>query len=253
MATFLRCLYLPFSMGSIRKRNIGRWDPRFFAVVLFGSIPPPNFPYSFYSTFPTSLFVFILSVWQVQPAYASWRERGGGVRAKQYDSKKRVGLLQFIPSTNGLFLQKCASCCLLASSMSMVAMTEVRKGGSVPNTSRQFALIKENFRVRTRSFFVPNTRRKFALTKENFRIRTRSFFVPITRRQFALTKENFWVKTRSFFVSTRRMFALIKDNPRGVSRTKSTFQRRQFAQIKDNRKGMRTRSSSLEKLGESLP
>ncbi len=33
---------------------------------------------------------------------------------------------------------------ILASSMSMVAMREVRKGGSVPKTSRQFALIKEN-------------------------------------------------------------------------------------------------------------
>jgi hypothetical protein len=69
--------------------------------------------------------------------------------------------------------------------MSMVAMTEVRKGGSVPNTSRQFALIKENGRgVRSMSSFeeyrrgledkfnfAPNSRNSFPYQRESNRIR----------------------------------------------------------------------------------
>ena len=170
MATFLRCLYLPFSMGSIRKRKKLEGETHAFLLSSYLSHPPPHSPTAITApSLPPSSSLFSLCV-AGTACLCQLTGEGGGVRAKLYDSKKRVGLLQFIPSTNGLFLQKCASCCLLASSMSMVAMREVRKEGSVPNTSRQFALMKKNRRgLEDEVIFVPKTRRQFALIKENRR------------------------------------------------------------------------------------
>ncbi len=86
-------------------------------------------------------------------------------------------------------------------------------------------LIKENRRgIYDEVIFVPNTRRQCAQTKENFRVRTRSFFVPNTRRQFSLAKENLEYKDKVISVpNARPQFALIKENGRGV-RSVSSFE-----------------------------
>jgi hypothetical protein len=73
--------------------------------------------------------------------------------------------------------------------MSMVAMREVRKGGSVPNTSRQFALKKRIEKEYTRGHLCSKHEAAVALKKrESKRIKQEVIFVPNTR-QFALIKE----------------------------------------------------------------